>query len=186
MLELRLEGRRISGTVIVYGESSQPGGFTERFLPGSLKYMPKEVMLNVMHNRDIPIGRYPNTMEIIDTEERMEMRATLPKTTDGDNALALIQSGILSGLSIGFESLEEEWDGDIRIVKAAYLDHIAVVDKPAYKNSSVVTRRRNSGLIPPQTIAAARRRNGYKQSTARICYTVNRNRYCDCRYFCRK
>ena len=139
-LELRADGRNLLGTVISYGEVAQPGGFSERFLPGSLSL--EDVTLNYMHNKERLLARTPDTLQLFDSNETLEMRAQLPKTKEADDTLELMRSGVLKGLSVGFAAIEEERDEqNIRVIKKAYLDHIAVVDKPAYHNSKVEPRR---------------------------------------------
>lgn len=160
MIELRAEGgRRLVGTVIVYGEVADPGGFAERFQPGSLAM--NDVMLNVQHDRGRMVARTPQTLRLLDSETELRMVATLPETREADDVLALVASGVLRGLSVGFVARRERQEGDLRIIEAAILDHVAIVDRPAYAGSVVDTRRRLITAVgrPNQADRAAARRS---------------------------
>lgn len=141
MIELRAQGRKLLGVVVRYGAPGQGG--TERFESGAfigLFQGSADVMLNVQHQRARPLARYPGSMALHDGPEELRMAATLPETRDADDVLALVESRVLVGLSVGFVALSERWDGDQRIIERATLDHIAVVDRPSYPDSTVATR----------------------------------------------
>lgn len=146
--ELRAEGRRLTGTVIRYGSVGVPGAvaFSEEFARGAFarqlgkREHPEAVMLNVQHDRRRPIARWPGTMALTDGPDALRMVAVLPETRDADDVLALVRSGVMVGLSVGFVADSDRMQGDRRIVERATLDHIAVVDRPAYQTSTVDAR----------------------------------------------
>lgn len=146
MIELRAEGRRLIGTAIRYGSAGDPGAvaFSEEFARGAFARFlgdpSADVMLNVQHDRRRPLARYPGTMQLRDGDESLEMVAVLPETRDADDVLTMVRARVLIGLSVGFVAESDRMQGDRRIVERARLDHIAVVDRPAYQTSTVDAR----------------------------------------------
>ena len=139
--DLRQEGRKLSGIAMPYGQISPT--FKEKFVPGSFRFAPDGVILNAMHDRRKPLARYPGGgLELVDTPEALSIRADLPETTDANDTLALVQRGILAGLSIEFDALEERTESGIRVVTKALLGGIGVVDRAAYSGTTVEARRR--------------------------------------------
>lgn len=141
MIELRAEGgRRLVGTVIDYRDTADRSAFRERFMPGSLDV--SDVLLYAQHDRAQPLARTPSTMELRDSADAMTMVATLPATRLADDVLQLVSAGVLRGLSVGFVAQRDRMEGDTRVIELAVLDHIGVVDRPAYEESHVDVRSR--------------------------------------------
>lgn len=139
MIELRAEGgRRLVGTVVDYRDTADREVFTERFMPGSLRI--DDVLLYAQHERGQPLARTPQTLELRDSAESLEMVATLPQTRLADDVLKLVTAGVLRGLSVGFVAVRDRMEGQTRIIESAVLDHIGVVDRPAYNESTVSVR----------------------------------------------
>ena len=144
MIEIRVQGRRLLGTVVRYGAPGESGMETFQagaFAGGGLD----DVMLNLQHQRGRMLARHPGTMTLRDGPEALTMEAALPETRDCDDVLALVKSRVIVGLSVGFVALSERWERDVRIIERATLDHVAVVDRPSYPHS-VVDARDRSGL----------------------------------------
>ena len=141
MIELRAEGgRRLVGTVVDYRDTADRAAFTERFQPGALDI--SDVLLYAQHERGQPLARTPQTLELRDGADELTMVATLPQTRLADDVLQLVTSGVLRGLSVGFVALRDRMEGHVRVVEKAVLDHIGVVDRPAYSESTVAVRGR--------------------------------------------
>ena len=117
-------------------------GGRERFEPGAFGDVSRaDVILNSHHERQRPLARTGGGgLELIDTREALNIRATLPKTQDGIDCVALILGGVLRGLSLEFSSIAERMEGDTRILERAELRGLAVVDRPAYSDSTVQAR----------------------------------------------
>lgn len=148
VIELRVQGRKLLGTVIRYGAPGEGG--MERFQAGAFASqlgqepgLGTDVMLNVQHQRARPLARFPGNMVLTDSADALTMEARLLETRDADDVLAMVRAGVLVGLSVGFVALSERWENDVRIVERATLDHVAVVDRPSYPDSMVDAR---SGL----------------------------------------
>ena len=82
-------------------------------------------------------------MTIHDGAEAMTLRANLPDTTVARDAVANIRAGILTGLSVEMSVLREEWRNEAteRTIHAAVLAGVALVDSPAYPQSSIEARQ---------------------------------------------
>ena len=140
--ELRREGRTLSGRGVVYGDVANIGGRPERFLPGAFGDVSKlDVILNAAHDRARPLARSDGGgLTLTDTPAALEVVATLAETRESSDTLALIDAGVLRGLSLEFVATRESMVGATRVLAAARLVGIAVVDKPAYSASKVAAR----------------------------------------------
>ena len=146
--ELRAEGRTLSGVAVTYGETARIGSFSERFEPGAFGDVSGlDVILNVQHQRARPIartgGRDPGGgLTLIDSPESLRMRADLPPTREADDALALVRSRVLRGLSVEFRAIRDSWENgrSLRVIHEAKLGGLGLVDSPAYPGSGVEAR----------------------------------------------
>ena len=152
--ELRVEGRRLSGVVMHYGEVSP--SHKERFETGSLR-MADTVHLDLFHDPEKAVAWYPGGGLVLDnSRDALTMHAELPPIPAADRALDEIRSGAVSGLSVEFRAVKERRDGDLRIIEAAVLSGIAIVRSPSYTNAQVEARRR-SGRTMLARIPAGRK-----------------------------
>ena len=141
--ELRREGRVLEGTAISYSDVARVGARAERFLPGAfgVDVGGLDVLLNVQHDRARPLARTcGGGLTLTDTSESLEIRAELPETRESTDALALIDAQILRGISLEFVALRERIEGPTRVIISARLAGLAVVDKPAYRESTISAR----------------------------------------------
>ena len=141
--EVRRDGRTLVGQAIVYGDLARVGTRTERFLPGALgaDVGALDILLNVAHDRGRVLARTGGGgLVLTDTPTALEVRAELLETSEATDVLALIGAGILRGLSLEFQALRECMEGATRVIQSARLVGIGVVDKPAYKASTVSAR----------------------------------------------
>ena len=150
--ELRQEGgRRLSGVLIRYGDIGiHPWGGRERFSSGAFGDLAgADIVLNSFHERSAPLARTGGGgLELFDTKTELTIRAELPDTSDANDTLAMIRSGILRGLSVEFKAINERTeDQDLRVVETAELRGAAVVDRPAYPDSIVQARRRGGSYL---------------------------------------
>ena len=144
-LELRAEGRRLTGTVMRYGDISP--SHRERFEPGALR-LAESVHLDLHHDTERVVAFHPNGGLILDNgKDALKMRATLPPIPAADRALAEIKAGRVGGLSVEFRAVKETRDGDLRVIQDAILSGIAIVKAPSYDGSRVESRRRSGRTI---------------------------------------
>ena len=148
--ELRQEGRRLSGVAIRYGSIAVFPWGRERFEAGAFGDVGQlDVILNSHHVRARPLARTAGGgLQLVDTETELTIRADLPPTSEANDVLALVRSGVLRGLSIEFSAQAERLEeGDLRIVERAKLSAIGVVDRPQYETSTVQARRRGGSFL---------------------------------------
>ena len=148
-LEFRADERELSGVALRYGDTATLPWGLERFEAGAFAPL-GDVILNRMHNRDMPIARTGAGLELVDTAEALRIVAKLPETRDSDDTLTLVRAGILRGLSIEFAPVAERMDGGVRVISAAKLSGIAVVDTGAYSQSEVQARAAHMRSLEPK------------------------------------
>lgn len=141
-VELRAEGRRLFGTAIRYGDESRMLFGRERFEPGAFGDLAgADVILNASHRRDRPLARTGGGgLELADSPEALTFTAELPQTRDADDTLALVRGRVLRGASIEFLATRDRDESGVRVVEAATLTGIGIVDSPAYPDSAVAAR----------------------------------------------
>lgn len=104
---------------------------------------PEEVKLLWQHQADTPIGVIRTLKE--DAYGLFMEADILCSSRHGQEAAALLQGGALSGLSIGYRTIESDIDGDTgaRLLKKAQLWEISIVTFPA--NTAANITRIGSG-----------------------------------------
>ena len=133
-------GAVLAGVAMRYGARAQIGRFSEEFRAGSLVPSTDGVLLNAHHDRSRPLARSPDTMTLVDGADALRIEARLPDTAEARDVAALVRAKVLTGLSIEFNADAEEWEGEHRVVIGARLGAVAVVDRPAYAESSLEAR----------------------------------------------
>ena len=96
-----IEGRTLSGLALPFEVETRVGTMRERFARGSI-VTSGEAVLNVMHDRNRPLAREPETLAFEVTEAGLFMRAELPKTREADDAIEMVKKGIWRGISVEF------------------------------------------------------------------------------------
>ena len=144
--ELRAEGRVLSGVAVRYGDVARiPGIGPETFRAGSMVF--SDVVLNRQHDRRLALARTGGGgLTVTDSPEALQVRAELPPTRESDDTLTLVRRGVLRGLSTEFKALEEHRENGVRVITRASLSGVAVVDRPAYHDSTVQARVRFGGF----------------------------------------
>ena len=135
------EGRSLSGVVVRYGDTARTPYGTERFERGAFGDVSKlDVLLNVQHDETRLLARTGAGLTLTDTPEALMMAADLPETRDADDALSLVRSGVLRGLSVEFKALRQRFEGGVRVISRAILPGLGLVARPAYPASGVRAR----------------------------------------------
>ena len=152
-LELRAEGRRLTGTVMRYGDVS--ASHRERFEPGSLR-IADSVHLDLDHDPERAVAWHPGGgLTLANGRAELKMTAVLPPIPAANRALDEIRAGRVGGLSVEFRAVKERRDGNLRVIENAELRGIGLVRNPSYQQSHVEARRR-SGRTMRATIPAGR------------------------------
>lgn len=156
-----LENRIVSGTAIKFGDIANIAGvFRERFEPDSLKL--SDPVMNVQHDRGRLVARKGAGLNVLSDSSSIQIRAQLPQTRIADDALEMISAGLLRGLSIEFQVRGDSWTDDdvpLRTVTDAELTGVAIVDRPAYPQSTLDREARS--------ILAAYKKHDHPRQTRR-------------------
>jgi len=149
-IELRKENNKmtISGYGIVFDSLSEDlGNFKEIIHKRALDEVDlTDVMLLGQHDHSKVLGSTKgNTMSLQVTDKGLYFTAELPDTTDGRDFYTLLERGDLDKCSFGFTTKEESWNIKTNpqtrtVTKIGKLDEISIVNRPAYKSSSVTLR----------------------------------------------
>lgn len=147
----QFDGRRISGTVVPYGQvatvNDGAGEFRERFAPGafrrSLEQRGDKTKLLVNHDsmRRLPIGKVDS---IAESTQGLVAEFAVSKTRDGDEALELVRDGVLDSFSVGFRPIRSKTVGGVVERVEAALKEVSVVAFPAYAAATIAGVRSDS------------------------------------------
>ena len=133
--EVRISGRTLTGTVMRYGDISPQ--FRERFEPGAFGDV-RAIDINAQHDPAVVFARGAS---LTDSPVALRVSATLP---EGAAALALVRRRALNGFSVEFRATAEHRDAaGVRVVEAATLTGLALVDRPAYLAAGAEVRARS-------------------------------------------
>ena len=145
-IEFRVEGRRLTGTVLRYNDVSP--SHRERFEPGSFR-MAASVPLNLAHDIEKAVAWMPGGgLELVDATDALELSAELPPIPAADRALDDIRTGRATGLSIEFRAVTESRVDGLRVITEAELSGVAIVQSPSYEGSRVEARSRRLLWLP--------------------------------------
>jgi len=121
------------GNKDLHGDVIQKGAFTK-----SLARMKSEGRRPAMldhHRMDAPVGVWDT---ITETEKGLEAQGTLTMAvTRAAELHALAKAGALTGLSIGFRTIDEEFKNGTRIIKEIDLWEISLVTMPANEEARI-------------------------------------------------
>ena len=143
-----VDGNAISGIAVPYGSSSvllrdRPRPYRERFAPGAFPEIADSVALFVGHDhRSLPLARVGSgTLSFEETPEGLRFKATLPESRA--DVLEAVQRGDIGGVSIGFNSIEDDWthrrggSPSDRTVSQAALCELSLVPSGAYPDALI-------------------------------------------------
>ena len=139
-VELRVEGRKLSGVVMRYGDVSP--SHRERFEPGALR-MADVVHLDLHHDPERAVAWLPDGgLELVDDDGTLRLVAELPPIPAADRALEEVRAGKVGGLSVEFRAVKETRNGGIRVIEEAELRGVGLVANPSYAGATVEARAR--------------------------------------------
>lgn len=141
-IEFRQEGDafKVSGTVVKYGDTARiRGGFIETVAPGKVR-LDNRIIANRMHQRENPLAVYPHNMTVELRADRIYASFELGSNTIARDTQDLIERKILDGLSIEWRVFRDHFVGMTRHIDDALMVGVAVVDRAAYKDSTIEQR----------------------------------------------
>ena len=130
-----------------------------------------------MHQRTVPLTRTGtgtgSGMVIHDDPDALRMTAVLPDTPTANEVLTLVREKVLRGVSMEMIVTREHFDEQgTRIIDSADIVGVGVVDRPAYKHSTVEARaelRQNGNMLvatfPFNTPLTVRDRNVVRKNS---------------------
>lgn len=140
--------------------------FIEEIRPGAFtKSMKGDVRALIDHDSGRVIGRTSaGTLRLFEDAKGLAVEIDLPETNDGRDLAIQLSRGDISGMSIGFRVLHDEWDetGElpVRTIHEIDLAEVSAVAFPAYPETSIALRSLDAARTDRKTRnfnAAARR-----------------------------
>lgn len=157
-----VEGRTVYGLAVPYDDeaaihewdwtTNRAVSYMETFKPGafarSISERGHKIRLMTQHDlHRLPIGR---ATELREEPDGLHAAFEVARTTDGDDALELIRTGVVDAFSIGFTPIRERWENrnKRRVHLEASLREVSVVCNPAYPNAQIAGVRDAHPRIP--------------------------------------
>jgi HK97 family phage prohead protease len=156
-------GAKISGFAAVYGEFTElrdwfGDRFYERIDSNAVKKTLNDghdIFALKNHNWDQLIGRTNTNLTLENRSDGLYFELTPSQTTLGKDILEEVRSGLISGCSIGFRVLDQDWeerDGDwFRTIKEIELLEITLTPIPAYTQTSAEVRSLTPNIAKKET-----------------------------------
>jgi len=150
----RSEGDRhyIEGLCVPYGKITHRAGPTpEQFERGAFAALlasgGRVKLTDYNHaEKRVPVG-YSEALE--DRPAGLWGRFRLNRTPEGTSAHANAAEGVYQGLSVGFIAKKAEMRGGVRHVLQAHLDHVSLVEDPAYSEAEILAVRSTGVDLEP-------------------------------------
>ena len=130
----------LTGPVVVYGDEAIGRKGRERTEPGFFQNVSDtRIRAVVQHERSQPLAANGRGLTLRDSQRMLVAELKLPKTTRGYETREYIQEGVYTGYSSKFYPRRETRD-TMRVLQQGLLEHVAVVDHPAYGKSTFELR----------------------------------------------
>ena len=146
---------QIVGYAAVFDQLSEDlGFFREKVARGAFagSIAAEDVFALWQHQSDKPIGRKANrTLGLREDTVGLVAEITPPDTSWGRDAIAAVQSGLVSHFSFGFRTIRDAWDYSnrdmpIRTLLEVQLFEVSPVTFPAYPQTSAEARAKVADL----------------------------------------
>ena len=149
-VETRADGDRmtVAGYAAVFGEVTDVSGvFEETIARGSFARSVRDDDVRAFfgHDTSLVLGRrQAGTLRLSEDAKGLAVEIDLPDTTLGRDVRALIARGDVSGMSFGFEAVQEDWDFSRAMPRRTITDvnlfEVSIVSIPAYAGTSIALR----------------------------------------------
>lgn len=145
------ESRTIEG-FIPYNSLSEDMGFREQILPGAFsKTLAESKDIRALYSHDdakILARTKNNSLTFTDGPDGLRFHFDAPETTDGEDALKMVRSGLIDGVSFGFSVITDNWHlingEEVRDLIEVRLYEVSLVGTPAYPQSKASMRSLSS------------------------------------------
>lgn len=143
-LEFRDGGAVVEGRAMVYGSTARiANAFDESCEAGCFGDVAAgDVVLNRMHDQTDPFARTGGGgLTLTDTPTELRLRADIPEYRA--DLRDMVSRGILRGFSVEMRVKAEDWPSPTkRVIRAARLTGIGLVDRPAYGDATAAIAKR--------------------------------------------
>lgn len=146
-LELRAtgnNGRTLTGHAAVFNQVVDIGGkFKEKFAPGAFTQSIQADDVRALWNHDSGsiLGRKSaGTLRLSEDSRGLAVQIDLPDTSLGRDVALSVERRDITGMSLSFIALDEEWDANLRTVKRAQVLEVSPVSFPAYPQTDLTLR----------------------------------------------
>lgn len=135
---LEADGRKLTGVALPYGKVGYPTDGVPTIIRAGAFGTIGDVLLNVQHEPGRVIARTTGgTMTLEDGPDKLMFSAELPDTRETADVIALIDAGVLAGLSIEAAPTVAPVVKGIRTVERATLTGLAIVARPGFREAAV-------------------------------------------------
>lgn len=144
-IEVRAQGRRLTGYAALFNTEARIGTFTETIRPGAFSQaLDRDVLALVDHDPSKLLARTRSgTLRLSEDSRGLHFDLDTPNTTLGRDILEMAERGDLGGMSFGFQATDEHWQGERRELRSVALYEVSVVSAwPAYQGTIVSARSR--------------------------------------------
>lgn len=165
------DGTSLTGLVTPFNTETTIGdmrkdGFREQIAPGAFTktLQERDVVMLWNHNSDMPLARTSaGNLTLRSATDGLRAEATPVQTSYGKDALELTKSGVVRGMSFGFEVVKDTWtddegreataiSGTRRTIQEVKLHEVSAVTFPAYETTTLSAR---SAAVANDAVRAA-------------------------------
>jgi uncharacterized protein len=145
---------RITGYASVFNSPATIAGlWVETVAPGAFKRTLQLGDIRALwnHNADIVLGRNrAGTLRLVEDKRGLRIEVDLPDTQAGRDAVTSIKRGDVSGMSIAFQIVKEDWELPAdktllprRTIREMKLFEVSPVTFPAFEQTSVEAQEKS-------------------------------------------
>jgi len=149
--DLEAAGNKLGGYAARFNSPAALGDFEEVIAKGAFRTSLRSkvpVPLLVGHDQARAVARTPRTLRLVEDGDGLAFEADLPDTQEARDLRTLISEGVLDGMSFGFQTVKEKWEGARRTLQEVRLLEVSVVAVPAYADTTVALRSRPACTDP--------------------------------------
>lgn len=158
------DGTTLEGYAAVWDSPSEPMPFIEYVKRGAFGKTIKDgadVRLLIDHE-GVPLARTKSgTLQLSEDERGLKIKAMLdPSNPDAQRVLSATRRGDLSQMSFAFRTIKDSWNDErsIRELREVQLYDVSVVTYPAYENTVVAVRNRQTATVDTSVDPTVRQR----------------------------
>ena len=160
----QIEDRTIVGRCVPYGVAADipdegNGPYKEMFQRGAFRNAvkaPHKVLLSFEHETS-PLNLLGRGVELIERDDGLHGSFKAFETEVGNQGLAMVQEGVLTGMSVRAAVLSTHRRPDGMVIRTkCMLDHVALCREPAYAGAIVEALRSADPMTEPAALTALR------------------------------